>query len=101
MSNMNISGMFGAEGCRTFSTQRYATQLCLCNHNRYYFAEYFCYVTSLNVAHWSKSVMHATHLVIFTINNDLFLAVQKWHENGMNMGINHHRQSAMKKEFKN
>ena len=53
-------------------TQRYATHYIsattpvLCRGN-------FWWVTSLNIGHWSKCVMHATHVVIFTINNDVAL----------------------------
>ena len=32
-------------------------------------------VTSLNISHWSKRVMHATRVVKITINNDVILAV--------------------------
>ena len=35
----------------------------------------FWKVTSLNISHWSKRVMHATRVVKITINNDVILAV--------------------------
>ena len=39
------------------------------------FCGIFWWLTSLNVSHWSKRVMHAKHLVKITINNDVTCSV--------------------------
>ena len=55
---------------------------------------------SLNVAHWSNSVMHAGHMVIFTINNDIALtsssqckstgqSIGSWVNSGLSIKFSH------------